>query len=133
MDKDLLTQFFKEDSELLNKYHISAPNTAENCAERTLNDLKEANVETYLFTIDNEIIGYYGIESKVFLTGFFIKPAHRNKRIITEFWNQVSSNFKGDFYAALYIKNTRAMDFLRKQSITETVVDDAVLFRIKRS
>ena len=62
MNKEQLAELFSTDKELLSIYHILAPNTAEICAERTLNDLKEANVEIHLIEQDNEVIGYYGIE-----------------------------------------------------------------------
>lgn len=48
MTKELMAELFSTDGELLSKYHILAPNTAEVCAERTFKDLQEANVEVHL-------------------------------------------------------------------------------------
>lgn len=131
MNKELLTELFNTDKELLSTYHILAPNSAEVCAERTLDDLKGSYV--YSFEKDDEVIGYYGING-LSLTGFFIKPSNRNKETITKFWNEIESNFTKDYYCGLYNRNTRAIKFIRQKSIEEFPIPtwDGTFFKIKR-
>ncbi len=131
MNKELMTELFSTDDDLLKVYHILAPNTAEICAERTLSDLVGSSI--FLFERDSRIIGYYGIQGTT-LTGFFIKPEDRNKEIISEFWNEVQSNFTKDYYCGLYNRNTRAIKFIRKKSIEEYPIKelDGIFFKIKR-
>lgn len=135
MNKEQLAELFSTDKELLSTYHILAPNTAEICAERTLNDLKEANVEIHLIEQDNEVIGYYGIEKNGWinnLTGFFLKPDFRTKEHITDFWNKVDNNFDRDYYIGIYPHNTRAIEFLNKKTTTKYESNDCVVFKVGR-
>lgn len=135
MNKQNLTDLFSTDSDLLCKYHVLAPNTAEVCAERTLNDMKEANVIIHLIEKNDEIIGFYGIEkNKLYnnLTGFFLKPKYRTKEHITDFWNKVDANFDKDYYVGVYSKNTRAIEFLSKKTTTKYEHKDIVVFKVGR-
>jgi N-acetylglutamate synthase-like GNAT family acetyltransferase len=135
MNKELLTELFSTDKELLSTYHILAPSTAEICAERTLNDLKENNVEIHLIEQDNKVIGYYGIEKDGWvnnLTGFFLKPEFRTKENIVNFWNKIENNFDKDYYIGVYAKNTRAIEFLNKKTTTKYESDDIVVFKVGR-
>lgn len=132
MTKELLTELFATDSELLSKYHILAPNSAEVCAERTFTDLINADIKIHLIEKNNEVIGYYGIEGSSFLTGFFIKPTHRNKETIERFWKQVDSHFNKDYFVGLHSKNTRAIDFINKKSIIKYELDGSVFLKIRR-
>lgn len=132
MNKELLTKLFATDSDLLSKYHILAPNSAEVCAERTFNDLINADVKIHLIEKNNEVIGYYGIEGVAFLTGFFLKPEHRNKEMIHYFWNKVDSHFNKDYFVGLYTRNTRAIDFVNKKAISKYELDGSVFLKIRR-
>lgn len=135
MNKELMIELISTDPELLNIYHIEAPNTAEICADRTIRDLKTAN--SYVYTIDEtgETIGYYGIErgfSIDYLTGFFIKPKYRTKERIIDFWKEVESKFEKEFYVGVYKKNTRAIKFLNKKTNEKYEATDHVFFKIKK-
>jgi hypothetical protein len=135
MNKELLTNLFSTDTELLSKYHILAPASAEVCAERTYNDLVSHDVNIHLIKKDGEVIGFYGIEKNAYtncLTGFFLKPEHRNKEQITDFWSQVDSNFDKDYYIGVFSKNDKAIKFLTKKTTTKYNVNDIVLFRVGR-
>lgn len=132
MNKTLLTELFSTDEDLLTKYHILAPDTAENCASRTISDMKGNYVHSY--EKDGEIIGYYGINGNQ-LTGFFIVPEHRNSSVLCDFWNKIESNFnQPHYFCGLYTKNTRAIEFIRKKSTEEFAVPthDGIFFKIKR-
>lgn len=135
MNKELLTELFSTDEELLNKWHILAPNSAEACAEKTLSDLNQCNVQVSLIKQDGEIIGFYGIEKNGWinnLTGFFLKPEYRNKEQITKFWTEVDGNFNKDYFIGVYSKNTRAIEFLNKKTTTKYESNDIVMFHVGR-
>jgi hypothetical protein len=136
MNKELLTKLYSTDPELLSKYHILAPNSAEVCAERTCSDLKEWNVDIKLIKKDNEIIGYYGIErlntGMCFLTGFFLTPENRTKEQVTKFWNEVDSNFNQDYFVSVFKKNDKAIKFLNKKANMMRESNNVVVFRIGR-
>lgn len=133
MNKELLTNLFSTDKELLNTYHILAPASAEICAERTLKDLTDAKVEVHLIKKNNEVIGYYGIERNFFLTGFFLTPENRSKSMVELFWKKVESHFTSNYAVCLYTKNIRAMNFMNKKTNEKHVVDnDTVLFTVRR-
>jgi hypothetical protein len=131
MNKELLTELFSTDKDLLSIYHIEAPNSAEVCAERTLKDIEGSDI--FLFKNEDKVIGYYGIKGSQ-LAGFFITPENRNKQVMSKFWTEIENKFTKDFYCGLYTKNTRAINFIRKQSTEEFPVtsSNGVFFRIKR-
>lgn len=131
MNKELMTELFNTDMELLSTYHVLAPNSAEVCAERTISDLKDCYVYTY--EKNGQIIGYYGIKGSQ-VAGFFITPENRNKEVITEFWNEVESHFHKEYYCGLYNKNTRAINFIRKMNIEEFPVPsyDGIFFKVTK-
>lgn len=115
--KAILNECFSEDEELLNKYHIEAPASLSTCVEKTHLDLQNAQVQFYTLLNNDKLIGYFGMETGTFLTGFFIKPEYRNKEIIKEFWNIVNNKFNNkEFYCGIYKKNERAMKFLEKNN-----------------
>lgn len=135
MNKEILTELFSTDPDLLSKYHIIAPNSAEACAEKTLNDLADCNVEVHLIKENDEIIGYYGLENKDgmgSLTGFFLKPEYRTKEHITKFWKEVDSHFDKDYFIGVFARNTRVIEFLKKKTTMKYEIDNVVLFRVGR-
>lgn len=135
MTKEQLINLYETDKDLLNIYHIEAPNTAEVCAERTLADLKDSNVEIHLINKNNEIIGYYGIEKNGWinnLTGFFLKPEFRTKENIIDFWNKVDNNFDRDYYIGVYPKNIRVIEFLNKKTKEKYESNGCIFFKVRR-
>lgn len=132
MNKELLTELFATDVDLLTKYHILAPNSAEVCAERTLKDLEDSKVVIHLIEKNDKVIGYFGIEGTAFLTGFFLTPENRDGATIELFWRRVDSHFNKDYFVGVYPKNTRAMNFLNKKTDIKYEVNDAVFFKVRR-
>ena len=80
--KELLQECFITDIDLINIYHIEAGKGIEACINRTFDDLKLWNVKVFGLYEDNEIVGYFGKEANIYLTGFFIKPEYRNSNYI---------------------------------------------------
>jgi len=133
MTKELLAKLFSTDSDLLSKYHILAPNSAEVCAERTFKDLQDSKVVVHLIEQNGEVIGYYGIEGTAFLTGFFLTPENRTSSMIELFWRRVEKHFDKDYFVGLYTKNTRAIDFMNKKTTEKyETKNDVVLFKVRR-
>lgn len=114
--KEILTECFSTDSDLLKKWHIEAPSDLETCVNRTNNDLLSINNMNFVLLKDNKdsLIGFYGTEMGCYLTTFFIKPEYRNKEVIKKFWKQVEKDMTKEYYSGLYAKNTRAIEFLKK-------------------
>lgn len=131
MEREELIELFKSDTDLLSKYHILAPNSAEVCSQRTIEDLNGS--EIFKFEKDGKLIGYFGIKGSC-LTGFFVSPENRNFKTLSEFWKEIESKFTKDYYCGLYIKNTRAIEFIRKKAIQEFPIEshDGIFFKIKR-
>lgn len=133
MNQELLTKLFATDPELLSKYHILAPNSAEVCAERTFKDLQDSKVVVHLIEQNGEVIGYYGIEGTAFLTGFFLTPENRTPAMIELFWGKVNKHFNKDYFVGLYTKNTRAIKFMNKKTTEKyETKSDIVLFKVRR-
>lgn len=132
MNKELMVSLFTTDKELLNTYHIESPASAEVCAERTFSDMKKAGCKVHLIEKNNEVIGFYGIEGKNFLTGFFLTPENRNTSTIDLFWKKVESHFDKDYHIGIYKKNTRAEKFLERKTNIKHEIQDIVLFTVKR-
>lgn len=121
--KDILSECFSSDKDLLDKWHIESGTSLENCVNRTYNDLKQLNIEFYPLYEDSKLIGYFCKEEVYnlsFLTGFFIKPEYRKKEYIKEFWNIVNNKFNNkQFYAGIYEKNIPAINFLKRNNAKE--------------
>lgn len=134
MNKELLTELFSTDKELLSIYHIEAPNSAEVCAERTFKDLVDSNVEIHLIEKEDKVIGYYGIEKSPMqcLTGFFLTPENRSSAQIKDLWYKVEQHFESDYFVGLYDRNTRAINFMNKKTDTKYEFNNIVLFKVKR-
>lgn len=76
---------------------------------------------------DEDLLGYFGTENinnQEFLSIFFIRKKHRNRKI--DIWNFIKSHFNGKFQAGLYSVNSRAIKFYKsvggilvKESICE--------------
>ena len=117
---DIIMECFSTDQPLLEIWHINAPDSLENCVSRTVKDLQSLEVTVYKLIHNNELVGYFGqeeVNNSLYLTGFFLKPAYRNKEMIALFWEIITKEFNNEtFYAAVYKKNTRAINFLLKNN-----------------
>lgn len=116
--KNIITDCFATDPELLEKWHICSPASLEHCVENTINALKQNQVSVYKLTINEKVIGYFGQEyfnNQGYLTGFFIKPEYRTKEYILEFWNILNHEFNNKpYYCGIYKINTPALKFLQR-------------------
>lgn len=129
--KGVIRECFSSDEELLNKWHISAPADVDICTNRTFEDLKEAsNFEFYELKQEGQTVGFFGVEKRTdnnFLTSFFLKPDYRTENDKTEFWKCVKEKAGNSFFSAIEYKNTRAFQFLSKQSHTKCIVFNITL------
>lgn len=125
---DLIKECFSTDPELLSTWHIESGKGIDSCTIRTCKDLADADVEIYALELDNKVIGYFGVELDLFMSGFFIKPEHRNKEVIKEFWSVVDDHFEDEYMVGLYKKNTPAIEFLKKKTPSYYELDDEAVF-----
>jgi len=66
-----------------------------------------------------------------FMTGFFIKPTHRNRKFVEEFWKLVSQTINEPrIYCSIHKKNTRAEKFLKKKGIFVLEQKEVLTFKI---
>lgn len=130
--KTIISECFESDPELIEKWHIEAGSSLENCINRTFNDLNKFNVTFYKLNIDNKLVGYFGVEGNSFLTGFFLKPEFRTKKYILEFWNIVDSKFDNSYMIGIFQKNQRASAFLRKKASSFFEYDQAIYFIVNK-
>ncbi len=125
------------DSELIDLFHVIAPASVKDCAEKTIKDLVEANVEMYTIRTDNgdnALIAYFGkevLQGINFLTGFFIMPEHRNDEGRKAFWVAVRSVMDAEFFSMVHPKNIRAVKFLLKEGSVTQKESNFVIFKIK--
>ena len=130
IDKSILTELYKTDPELIEKFHVCHGQGLEKCVERTYNDLLVAETE-YLYN-GTDVIGYYSLERSpygTFLSGFFIKPAYRKDQIK---WEEIYNNLPLNTYCGLYTCNKRAIRFFEKKNYNK-ISDflDSFIFQIK--
>lgn len=130
LEKDyapVINYCFCHDKDLLDKYHVKAPNTLWECVDDTVSKLNQAKDFKFYVIRDEHrgIVGYIGKEvcgDDIFLTSFFIMPYFRTKERVEQFW-KIASTFIGDnFMCGIFDKNTRAMNFLKRKG--EVVLKD---------
>ena len=119
--KTIIRETFEGDNDLFNKFHFINDDT-EAALLDTFFKIEELidghNSRFYALTNDNtdEIIGYINIAPEInVFNSFGLKKTHRSEKTKKEMMNVVESFFKnGIIICGLYNKNTRAIDFLKK-------------------
>lgn len=118
--KSIIHECFSGDKELIEKYHIKAGTSLEECVEDTFNVLKTCvNFDFEFYKVMNKsgiVCGFIGVEpAGCFLTTFCIKQRYRVSEYKDAFWNLIMKIFKGEsFNSGLYKKNDRAINYLIK-------------------
>lgn len=114
----LIKRAFDGDSELMSKYHI-INGTIEECIDSTMYAIidvdKVYGVKCYMISCDDRAVGYMTIGPD-FLHSFGININYRTKDVLKE-WYQSLLSIKSDFFCTLHSKNTRAIEFLKKQGM----------------
>lgn len=108
-------EVFERDEKLIDEYHIKAGSGLEECVRDTVERLHGCNeLEFYLLEDeDGYFVGYFGKEGNV-LTTFGIVKEYRNKEVSDGFWKVVKENMGGEIICGLYNRNTRAIEWLKK-------------------
>lgn len=134
----VIKQCYSEDPELLEKYHVLAPDTLENCSKDTYNILEKWCKDFYIVFNDTELIGYFGKHTEIdldVLSTIYVRPKFRKKEFMGNFWKLINNSFDKEFYTGIYKKNTRCADFYRKFAKTEKeqMIDgkDALIFKFR--
>lgn len=123
--QDIMRECYLEDEELLTKWHINAKYGKESCIKRSIDEMENRNnLKFFTISNENEIVGFYGTEMDCFLSTFFVKPKYRKKEYMKEIWEIMTNSFQSTFHSALYSKNTKAIDFLKKNggNIYSTII-----------
>lgn len=119
--KELIQFCFLTDSDLTEKWHISAGKGINTCVEKTVNDLKDCQTQVFKVTDGDDIVGYFGKEicyGNIFLTGFFITPKFRTAIGRNDFWQSIESELPKPFFCGVYEKNIPANKFIKSRSGT---------------
>lgn len=111
---------FKDDKELSLFYHDMKDPTIEKCvvdAVIRIFQLSEQRELSYYKVMNNKVpIGFFVLGSN-FLQGFGIDIKFRNKEILTQWFNIVKKLMHNSFFTVLDSKNTRAINFLKRQGM----------------
>ena len=117
--KSFIEVAFRDDTELLEQYHIS-PGTLDHCVDHTYGFISE-NADFY-----KEDIEFYAVDDFGFtiiirnannvneLYSFGININYRNKETLTAWLEEVEKLIGKPYYIVLWAKNTRAINFFEK-------------------
>ncbi len=109
---------FEGDEDLIKKYHIKG-GSLKSCVKSTVAAIADVDkvygLKCYIISKDEKIIGYTTLGPD-FLHSFGINIDYRTKEVVTEWWASVLS-IMTDFFCTLHKKNTRAIEFLKKQGM----------------
>jgi hypothetical protein len=115
--KKIIEDCFSGDEELLEKYHIKAGTSLEECVEDTYDVLKNgSNYDFEFYKVENDqLVGFVGMEPESkYLTTFCLKKEFRTEKNKDELWGLIVSVLNEGFRCGLYQKNLRAINFLIK-------------------
>ena len=115
--RDLVRRCFATDPDLLNRWHIAAPATLEQCVEKTMRDVDsfDESFRFYLIFSGENLVGYFGTEFGNYLNLIFVKPEFRNSDFMPEFWASICKQMQKPFATAVYSKNKPAISFYSKR------------------
>ncbi len=123
--KPLVEVSFKDDSDLICRYHI-CQGGFEECVEDTVKRIKEMSslqtMEYYKVIYDKKPIGFVALCYKR-LYSFGIGTSFRKRDILIEYWQAIKRKVGNKFICSLYMKNTRAISFLKKNGMQIGEVD----------
>ena len=113
--RNLVEIAYKGDSELLDKYWGTDFNL-EDAVNETMSLIRELENEVpmthYAVIEDEEEIGYIScFEHNLYSFGININ--YRTKRLLIEFWEEIEDVMGKSFICMLYVKNTRAINWLK--------------------
>lgn len=136
--KEILTDCFQADCDLLKRWHIFSGRGLKACVDKTFKDLKTARVMMFSLRKSGRLCGYFcreNCDGHQFLTGFFLKPEYRTPEGRAEFWNVIQQEFRKPFYCGLYDKNQPAKRFIESRGamlVKKVEVQDglAALYKI---
>lgn len=124
---------YSGDSDLIEKYH-PAKSDMYGSIQNELDMIEETGgvykVNYYKVLFENKPIGFFvtgGATGKDFLYSFAINIKFRKKDILIKWWSEVKSTLKKEFEAFLYVGNTRAVEFLKKQKMQISKEENLVL------
>lgn len=119
--KDTVKICFSNDKKLINEFHIKAGSSLDACVDDTYTVLKQYTAFDFEFykVVDGEVIGFVGIEPSIeHLTTFCLKNGFRTNENKDKLWQLINGLFENGFKCGLYLKNSRAINYLLKRGCT---------------
>lgn len=131
---------FEGDNDLLSTYHIS-PGDLDHCVSDTLRCIYEnadhykEDMVCYKVALDGDPIGYTIVlideNNPCELYSFGINIEHRNAALLQEWIGKVKEKIGKVFFTILWNKNTRAINFFKKNGFKEETLDSGVDLDLK--
>lgn len=114
--KEAVTECFTSDPDLLEKWHIAAPGTLDECVSKTMKDVEKLDdsFKFYTVIVDGSLVGYWGTQFGKYINLIFIKPLFRCKSFVTKFLKEICDRMPDEFLTAVYEKNEPAVRFYAK-------------------
>jgi hypothetical protein len=126
---------FEGDKELVDTYHVRSGINLEVCVNSTLHTIEDTSrlydLKYFKVLKDSKPIGFH-VTGKDFLYSFGININWRKKDILIQWWNFICKELNNNFMCMLYIKNTRAINFLIRNGM-EIINEDGKLVTLKYS
>lgn len=115
----LIELAFLGDSELLEKYHAVNDNMQDSI-EHTIERIDVCSMayelKFYKVEVDGESAGFFVIGDN-FLYSFGLNLRFRKKEILLQWWAMVCRELKPNFICMMNKKNTRGINFLKRQGM----------------
>ncbi len=131
---------FEGDADLLSTYHIS-PGDLDHCVNDTLKCIYEnaahykEDMVCYKVELDGESIGYTIVildeHHPCELYSFGINIAHRKADILREWLDSIKEKIGKVFFTILWNKNSRAINFFKKNGLQEEPLNSGVDCELK--
>jgi hypothetical protein len=127
---------FFGDNDLINRYHVVGGNL-DDCVKDTFNKCIEASrlvpLEFFEVYIDEIKVGYT-VMSRTYnnLYSFAINVQYRGNLALSEWFGIVTKLLNSEFTCALWTKNDRAIEFLKKHGM-EIFEKDGAVTKLKYS
>lgn len=120
---------YKEDPELIEKFHTMNGTDIDTCVDYVLTNLEKDHSIIYVIfsEINNDIIGFFASsfinienENIPLLASFFIRPKYR--KLITDMvWNEINDHFKNEMFVVSIVKNNIPANKFFNKKCTSTI------------
>lgn len=125
--KECITKAFSRDKKLIEKYHIRGE-TLNDCVNDTFGKILDESQNTTLdwfgvYDDEEEMIGFVVISRAYDVLYSFGLNINYRENYSEIFFDEICHLFDGNFKCGLWNKNTRAIEFLKRNGMKEISID----------